>query len=103
MKRYIKSSATNNSTIREYVATHRDALANADILIVCLEPYDPKYPDDVPGVLFDGSYTDLMNTRENIEDNIGDNYLSQEDLDELQISKVENTPDDVTIYLEAYW
>lgn len=103
MKRYIKSNTDSGLTIREYVDRNKTKIADRDVLVICLEPYDEKYPDDVPGVLFDGSLDELYATSDSIEDNIGDNYLIRDDLDEVKVKKAEYTPDYVTIYLERYW
>lgn len=103
MKRYIKSNTDSGLTIREYIDQNKTKIADRDILVVCMKPYDEKYPDDVPGVLFDGSLDELYATADNIEDNIGDNYLIRDDLDEVKVEKADYNPDYVTIYLERYW
>ena len=81
MKRYIKSNTEKRQTLREYVTSHMSELQGKNILVSCLEEYEPG-EDAVVGVLFDGNIKELVNTP------AGDNYLTQDDLDRCVVKEV---------------
>lgn len=99
MKRYIKASV-GTMTLRNYAADNYEFLKNKKIIVTDMTPYDSNYPEDVPGVLFDGDIDNLLSTGANIEDNYGDNYLITENLDDAYVVSVDKSnPDYVLIEL----
>jgi hypothetical protein len=99
MKRYIKASV-GTMTLRNYANDNYDFLKDKRIIVTDMTPYDSNYPDDVPGVLFDGDIDNLLSTGDNIEDNYGDNYLITEDLDDAYVVSVDKSdPDYILIEL----
>lgn len=92
MKRYIMSNTTTKQTLREYLVSNKDRLQNCKIIVADLTPYPGAKPDeqgytDCPGVLFDGTYDEIINSDPvNFENNnSADNYLDQTDLDRCTV------------------
>lgn len=58
MKRYVKfSSVDGRKTLNDWIAEHSPE-DYSNIMVICTTPYE-DIPDDCPGVLYDGKYTDL--------------------------------------------
>ena len=86
MKRYVKSNTDKRQTLREYVTSHMSELQGKNIVVACLEEYEPG-EDAVVGVLFDGKITDLVNAPKELTTN-DYNYLTQDDLDRCVVKEV---------------
>ena len=105
MKKYIKSGNClgYGMTLRQWMTEFADDLEGAHIIISCLQPYVDEYPEDVPGVLFDGTIEDLKRTPEESYDPAnGDNYLLQDDLDTCTIVECHNWSDGVELIVENF-
>lgn len=81
-----KSSVTESidaidTSLRSWISNPRNKkrYGNDNIIVVCMTPYDSDISDDVPGVLFDGTFKEL-------ESGTGDNYIA-EDYDDLFVTQ----------------
>ena len=104
MKIYIKSTKClgEGMTLRQWIEEYGDEFINDHIIISCMEPYEEEYPDDLVGVLFDGTIEDLRNTPIDTFDESADNYLLQKDLDRCIITKCTSMPDGIGLYISNY-
>lgn len=92
MKRYIKSNTSAKQTLREYLVSNKSRLQNCKIIVADETPYPGAESDeqgyiDCPGVLFDGTYDEIINSDPvSFENNTSDdNYLDQTDLDRCTV------------------
>lgn len=104
MKIYIKSTKClgEGMTLRQWIEEYGDEFINDHIIICSMEPYKEEYPDDVVGVLFDGTIEDLRNTPTDGFAESADNYLLQKDLDRCIITKCKSMPDGISLYISNY-
>lgn len=110
MKRYIKSS-TGRQTLREYLEDNRDRLQGQNLVIADLTPYssvDPTYnsnDEDCPGVLFDGTIDEVLNSDpDNFENNTSmDNFLDQTDLDRCFVKSTKAYPNGEEILIGGFF
>lgn len=104
MKKYIKSNNClgYGMTLRQWMNDFGDDLEGAHIIISCLQPYLDEYPEDIPGVLFDGTIEELKCTPKETFDDSMDNYLLQDDLDTCTIVECNNLSDGIELIVENF-
>lgn len=98
----ILNTNQSRTTLREWIVTNYKDVEDKNILVSCLEEYEPG-EDAVIGVLFDGKITDLLNSPNELTTD-DYNYLTQEDLDRCTVKEVESFGDGkgIEIIVENY-